>query len=30
VDSPSEDIAWVHPRATHGLFVELRQRETYD
>ena len=26
VDSPRPDIAWVHPRATHGLFVELRQR----
>jgi methylmalonyl-CoA/ethylmalonyl-CoA epimerase len=30
VDSPRDDIAWVHPRATHGLFVELRHRETYD
>jgi len=30
VDSPREDIAWVHPRATHGLFVELRHREKYD
>src|SRR4030095_16089008 len=29
VDSPRDDIAWVHPRATHGLFVELRHRETY-
>jgi methylmalonyl-CoA/ethylmalonyl-CoA epimerase len=27
VDSPREDIAWVHPRETHGLFVELRHRE---
>ena len=30
VDSPREDIAWVHPRATNGLFVELRHRERYD
>jgi methylmalonyl-CoA/ethylmalonyl-CoA epimerase len=30
VDSPREDIAWVHPQATHGLFVELRHRERYD
>jgi methylmalonyl-CoA/ethylmalonyl-CoA epimerase len=30
VDSPREDIAWVHPRAAHGLFVELRRRERYD
>jgi methylmalonyl-CoA/ethylmalonyl-CoA epimerase len=30
VDSPKPDIAWVHPRETHGLFVELRHRETYD
>jgi methylmalonyl-CoA/ethylmalonyl-CoA epimerase len=30
VDSPKPDIAWVHPRQTHGLFVELRHRETYD
>jgi methylmalonyl-CoA/ethylmalonyl-CoA epimerase len=29
VDSPRADIAWVHPRATHGLFVELRHRERY-
>lgn len=25
-----EDIAWVHPRDAHGLFVELRRRERYD
>ncbi len=25
-----KDIAWVHPRDAHGLFVELRQREAYD
>jgi len=30
VDSPRPDIAWVHPRQTHGLFVELRHRERYD
>src|ERR1700682_6058329 len=29
VDSPRPDIAWVHPRETHGLFVELRHREQY-
>jgi methylmalonyl-CoA/ethylmalonyl-CoA epimerase len=29
VDSPKKDIAWVHPRETHGLFVELRHREKY-
>ena len=29
VDSPRLDIAWVHPRQTHGLFVELRHREHY-
>ncbi len=23
-------IAWVHPRDAHGVFVELRQRESYD
>jgi methylmalonyl-CoA/ethylmalonyl-CoA epimerase len=25
-----QDIAWVHPREAHGLFVELRHRESYD
>src|SRR5215831_20259270 len=30
VDSPRLDIAWVHPREAHGLFVELRHRERYD
>ncbi len=25
-----KDIAWVHPRDAHGLFVELRHRERYD
>jgi methylmalonyl-CoA/ethylmalonyl-CoA epimerase len=29
VDSPRADIAWVHPREAHGLFVELRHREKY-
>ena len=29
VDSPKQDIAWVHPREAHGLFVELRHREKY-
>ena len=29
VDSPKQDIAWVHPRDAHGLFVELRHREKY-
>ena len=29
VDSPKPDIAWVHPREAHGLFVELRHREKY-
>jgi methylmalonyl-CoA/ethylmalonyl-CoA epimerase len=30
VDNPKPDIAWVHPRESHGLFVELRHREKYD
>ena len=30
VDSPRPDIAWVHPREAHGLFVELRHRERYE
>jgi methylmalonyl-CoA/ethylmalonyl-CoA epimerase len=30
VDSPRADIAWVHPRDAHGLFVELRHREDYE
>ena len=30
VDHRRPDLAWVHPRDTHGLFVELRKRETYD
>src|SRR6266403_824137 len=24
-----QDVAWVHPHDTHGLFVELRKREAY-
>ena len=23
------EVAWVHPQDTHGLFVELRKRESY-
>jgi methylmalonyl-CoA/ethylmalonyl-CoA epimerase len=30
VTSPREDLAWVHPQETNGLFVELRHREKYD
>ena len=30
VDSPRPNLAWVHPRETHGLFVELRHRERYE
>jgi catechol 2,3-dioxygenase-like lactoylglutathione lyase family enzyme len=30
VDNPRPEIAWVHPREAHGLFVELRHRERYD
>jgi methylmalonyl-CoA/ethylmalonyl-CoA epimerase len=29
VAAPRADLAWVHPREAHGLFVELRKRETY-
>jgi methylmalonyl-CoA/ethylmalonyl-CoA epimerase len=29
VDSPRPELAWVHPREAHGLFVELRHRERY-
>jgi methylmalonyl-CoA/ethylmalonyl-CoA epimerase len=29
VDHPRPEIAWVHPREAHGLFVELRHREKY-
>ena len=30
VNHPKPDIAWVHPRESHGLFVELRKREKYE
>lgn len=30
VDAPRPDLAWVHPREMHGLFVEMRHRERYD
>lgn len=30
VSSPRPDLAWVHPREAHGLFVELRRPEKYD
>ncbi len=29
VDDRRPDIAWVHPRDAHGVFVELRKPETY-
>lgn len=29
VDHRRPDLAWIHPRQTHGLFVELRKRERY-
>ena len=29
-DQRHEDIAWVHPQDAHGLFVELRKRESYE
>ena len=29
VDGRRQDVAWVHPQDTHGLFVELRKRESY-
>jgi methylmalonyl-CoA/ethylmalonyl-CoA epimerase len=29
VDNPRPDLAWVHPREAHGLFVELRKPEKY-
>ena len=29
VDDRRPDIAWVHPRDAHGVFVELRTPETY-
>ena len=30
VDHRRPDLAWVHPREAHGLFVELRKRPTYE
>ena len=30
VDDRRGEIAWVHPREAHGLFVELRKPERYD
>jgi methylmalonyl-CoA/ethylmalonyl-CoA epimerase len=30
VNHRRDDIAWVHPQDAHGLFVELRHRESYD
>lgn len=30
VDYRRPDMAWIHPRDTHGVFVELRKREQYD
>lgn len=29
VDHRQPDVAWIHPRETHGAFVELRKREQY-
>jgi len=29
VDGWRSDIAWVHPQDAHGVFVELRHRESY-
>jgi methylmalonyl-CoA/ethylmalonyl-CoA epimerase len=30
VDGRRPDIAWIHPQDAHGVFVELRHRESYD
>ncbi len=30
VDQRREDIAWIHPQDAHGVFVELRKRESYE
>ncbi len=30
VDHRRPDVAWVHPQDAHGVFVELRQRESYE
>jgi methylmalonyl-CoA/ethylmalonyl-CoA epimerase len=29
VSQRRDDLAWVHPQDAHGLFVELRHRESY-
>lgn len=29
VDHRRPDVAWVHPKETHRVFVELRKREQY-
>ena len=29
VDHRQPEFAWVHPQETHGVFVELRKRESY-
>lgn len=29
VDYRRPDVAWIHPRDAHGVFVELRKRESY-
>jgi methylmalonyl-CoA/ethylmalonyl-CoA epimerase len=29
VNQRGPDIAWVHPQDAHGVFVELRKRESY-
>ena len=29
VNQRGADIAWVHPQDAHGVFVELRKRESY-
>lgn len=29
VDQGRPDLAWVHPRDAHGVFVELRKQENY-
>lgn len=29
VDHPRPDLAWIHPRETHGVFIELRKPERY-
>ena len=30
VDHRRPDVAWVHPQDAHGVFVELRRRESYE